>query len=137
MFLFSYLYLIPALPLIAIAVVQLLSCDQLFVGHGLQHFRFLCRSLSAGVCPNSCPFCWRCFLTTSFFATLFSFDLQSSPASGSFPVGQLFTSGSRSAGASASTVLPMNIQSGFPLRLTGLISLQIKGLSRVFSKTTI
>ena len=68
----------------------------------------------------------------------FSSCLQSFPASGSFPVSQLFTSGGQSIGASASaSVLPMNIQDWFPLGLTGLISLQSKGLSRVFSNTTI
>ena len=63
---------------------------------------------------------------------------QSFPVSGSFPVSQLFTSGSQRIGALASaSVLPINIQGWFPLRLTGLISLQSKGLSRVFSKTTV
>ena len=66
----------------------------------------------------------------------FSFCLQSFPASGSFPVSWLFASGGQSIGSSAS-VPPMNIQSWFPLRLTGFISLQCKGLSRVFSGTTI
>ena len=68
----------------------------------------------------------------------FSSCLQSFPASGSFPVGSLFTSGGQSIGVSASvSVLPMNIQGWFPLGLTSLISLQSKGLSRVFSSTTI
>ena len=68
----------------------------------------------------------------------FSFHLQSFPASGSFQMSQFFTSGSQSIGASASaSVLPMNIQDWFPLELTGLISLQSKGLSRVFSNTTV
>ena len=66
----------------------------------------------------------------------FSSHLQSFPASGSFPMSRLFTSGGQSIGASAS-VLPRNIQSWFPLGLTGLISLQSKGLSRVFSNTTV
>ena len=64
----------------------------------------------------------------------FSFCPQSFPASGSFPKNGLFASGGQSIGASAS-VLPMNIQGRFPLGLTGLISLQSKGLSRVFSST--
>ena len=68
--------------------------------------------------------------------TLFSFCPQSFPASGSFPMTQLFTSGDQSFRASAS-VLPMNIQGWFPIGLTGLISLQSKGLSRVFSNTTV
>ena len=68
----------------------------------------------------------------------FSSILQSSPASGSFPVSQFFASGGQSIGASASaSVLPINIQDCFPLGLTGLISLQSKGLSRVFSNTTV
>ena len=71
-------------------------------------------------------------------STLFSSCLQSFPASGSFPVSQLLASGTQSIGASASaSVLPMSIQSWFPSGLTGLISLQSKGLSRVFSSTTI
>ena len=71
-------------------------------------------------------------------STLFSSCLQSFPASGSFPVSHLFASGTQSIGASASaSVLPMSIQSWFPSGLTGLISLQSKGLSRVFSSTTI
>ena len=74
-------------------------------------------------------------LTISSSAATFSFCLQSFPASGSFPISQLFASGNQSVGALA-TVLPMNIQSWFPLGLTVLISLQSKGLSRVFSITT-
>ena len=66
----------------------------------------------------------------------FSFCLQSFPASGSFPMSRLFASGGQSIGAAAS-VLPMNIQGWFPLRLTGLISLQSKGLTRVFSSTKV
>ena len=71
-------------------------------------------------------------------ATSFSSCSQSFPASGAFPVSQLFASGGQSIGASASaSVLPMNIQGGFPLGLPALISLQSKGLSRVFSITTV
>ena len=91
--------------------------------HGLQHDRLPCPSLSPGVCSNSCPLSWWCYLTISSSATLFSFCLQSFPASGSFTMSQLFTSGGQSIGASAS-VLPMNIQNWFPLGLTGLIILQ-------------
>ena len=76
--------------------------------------------------------------TVSLSVTLFSFCLQSYSASGSFQVSQLFTSGGWNIGASASaSVLPMNIQEWFPLRLSGLISLLSKGLSRVFSSTTV
>ena len=78
---------------------------------------------------------WHC-LTISFSAVLFSFCLQSFPASSSFPVSWLFKSGGRSIGASASaTVLP--VQGWFPLGLAGLISWQSKGLSRIFSSTTV
>ena len=87
--------------------------------------------------PNSCPLSQWCHLTMSSSATLFSFCLQSFPALGSFPMSQLFTSGGQSIGASTSaSIPPMNIQGWFPLGLTGLISLQSKGLSRVFSRTT-
>ena len=86
---------------------------------------------------NSCLLSWWFYPTISSSATPF-FCLQSFPASRSYPMGWLFTSGVQSIGASASaSVLPMNIQGWFPLGLTGLISLQSKGLSRVFSNTTI
>ena len=101
--------------------------------HGLQHASLLCPSPSPGVCWNSCPLGWWCHPTISSSAVPFSSCLQSFPASGSFPMSQLFASGGQSIGASASAlVLPMNIQDWFPLGLTGLISLQSKGLSRVF-----
>ena len=77
-----------------------------------------------------------CSLTISSLAALFSFCLQSFPAWGSFPKSQLFPSGVQSIGASTS-VIPMNIQGWFPIRLTGLISLQSKGLSRIFSSNII
>ena len=84
------------------------------------------------------PLSWWCYLTISSSATLYSFCLQSFPASGSFPINQLFTSGGQSIRTSASaSVLPMNVQGWFPLGLTGLISLQSKGLSRGFSNTTV
>ena len=102
---------------------------------GLQHARLPCPSPTPGACSNSCPLsCW-CHPTISSSVVPFS-CLQSFPASGSFPVSQLFTSGGQSIGDSAS-VLPMNIQHCFPLGLTGVISLQSKGLSRVFSNTTV
>ena len=83
---------------------------------------------------NSCPLSWWCHPTISFSVVPFSSLLQSFPASGSFPVSQFFTSGGQSIGVPASaSVLPMNIQDWFPLRCTGWISLQSKGLSRVFS----
>ena len=105
--------------------------------HRLQHTRLPCLSLSPGVCSNSCPLNQYCHPTILFFVALFSCP-QSSPGSGSFPVRWFFTSGGQSVRASTSTsVLPMNIQGWFPLGLTGLISLQSKGLSRVFSSTTV
>ena len=102
----------------------------------LQHARPLCPSPSPGVHTNPCPLSWWCHLTISFSVTTFSSCLQSFPASGSFPVSQLFTLGGQSIGASAS-VLPMNTQDWFPLGLIRLISLQSKGFSGVFSSTTI
>ena len=78
------------------------------------------------------------YLTISPSAAFFSFCLQSFPASGSFLMSRLFTSGGQSIGVSASaSVLPRNSQDWFPLELTGLISLWSKGLSRVFSNTTV
>ena len=92
--------------------------------------------LSPGVCSHSCPLNWSCFLTVSSFATPFSFYHQSFPVAGSFPMSRLFAFDGESIRASA-TVLPVNIQGLFPLGLTGLICLQSKGPSRVFSSTTI
>ena len=90
------------------------------------------------VCPSSCPLSRWCHPTISSFVILFSYCLQSHPASGSFPMSQLFASGGQSIGTLASvSVLPMNTQGWFPLRLTGLISLLSKGLSRVFSSITV
>ena len=86
---------------------------------------------------NSCPLSWWCHPTILSSVIPFSSHLQSFPASGSFPISQLFTSGGQRIGVSASaSVLPMNIQYWFPLGWTGWISLQSKGLSRVFSNTT-
>ena len=105
--------------------------------HGLQHTRFPSPSPTPGACSNTCPSSRWCHPAISTSVITFSSCLQSFPASGSFPVSWLFTSGGQSTGASASsTVLLMNIHSRFPLGLTGLISLLSKGLSRVFSSTT-
>ena len=113
------------------------SCLTLCDPHGPQHTRLPCPSLSPGVCSNSCPLSQWCHPTISSSATFFSSCPQSFPA-GSFPMSQLFTSGDQSTGAwSSASVLPMNIQDWFSLGLTGLISLQSKGLSRVFSSTTV
>ena len=90
------------------------------------------------VCSNSCPLSRWCHPTISSFVTFFPSCFQSFPASGSFPMSWFFVSGGQSTGASASSsVLPMNVQGWFPLGLTGLISLQSKGFSRVFSSTII
>ena len=106
--------------------------------HGLWYTRLPCPSLSPRVCSNSCLLSQWCYLTILSSAAPFSFSLQSFPASGSFPLSQLFTSGGQNIGASASTsVLPINIQGWFPLGLTGLIFLQTKGLSWVYFSTTI
>ena len=104
--------------------------------HELQHTKVPCPSLSPGVFSNSCPFSQWCHPTISSSADPFFSCPQSFTASGSFPVSQFFASDGQSIGASAS-VLPMNIQGWFPLVLTSLISLMSKGLSRVFSSTTI
>ena len=113
------------------------SCPTLWPT-GLQHTRLPCPSLSPRVCSNSCPSSWWCHPTISSSVTPFSSCPQSFPASGSFPVSQVFASGGQSSGASASaSVLPMNIQDWFSLGSTGWISLQSKGLSRVFSSTTV
>ena len=104
--------------------------------HGPQHARLPCSSPTPGVCSNSCSLSRWYHPTISSSVVPFSFCLQSFPASGSFPVSQIFTSGGQSTGALAS-VLPVNSQGWFPLGLTGWISLQSKGLSRVFSNTTV
>ena len=104
-----------------------------FQPHGLKHARLPYPPLSPGVCSNSCPLSWWCYLTTSSSAALFSFCLQSFSASGSFSMSWFFASCGHSIGASASaSVLLVSIQGWFPLGLTGLISLLSKGLSRVF-----
>ena len=106
--------------------------------HELQHARPPCLSTTPGVHPNPCPLSWWCHLTISSSVIPFSSCPQSFPASGSFQMSQLFASGGQSTGVSASaSVLPMNTQDWSPLGLTGWISLQSKGLSRVFSNTTV
>ena len=101
--------------------------------HGLQHARPSCPSPTVTACSNSCPLSQGCHPTISSSIVPFSCCLQSFPASGSFPMSQFFTSGGQNIRVSASaSVLPMNIQDCLPLGLTGLISLQSKGLSRVF-----
>ena len=105
--------------------------------HGLQHARLPCPLPAPGTYSNSCPSSRWCHPTILSSVVTFS-HLQSFPASGSFPMNQFFTSGGQSIRVSASAwVLPMNIQDWFPLGLTGWISLQSKGLSRIFSNTTV
>ena len=96
----------------------------------IQHASLLYPSLSPRVCSNSCALSWWCHPAISSSVIPFSSCPQSFPASGSFPVSRLFTSGGQSIGASASvSVLPMSIPGCFPLGLTGLMSLLSKGLS--------
>ena len=106
--------------------------------HELQHARLPCPSPTPRVCSNPCPLSQWCHPTISSSVIPSSSHLQSFPASGSFPLSQFFTSGGQSIGVSSSaSVLPMTIQNWFPLGLIGLISLQSKGLSRVFSNTPV
>ena len=111
--------------------VQSLSCVS-------QHARPPCPSPTPGVYSNSCPLSQWCQPTISSSVIPFSSHLQFFPASGSFPMSRFFPSGGQSIGVSASTsVLPMNIQDWSPLGWPGWISLQSKGVSRVFSNTTV
>ena len=106
--------------------------------HEPQHSRPLCPSPTPGVHPNPCALSWLCHPTISSSVVPFSSCPQSLPESESFPMSQLFASRSLSIGVSASTsVLPMNTQDWSPLGWTGWNSLQSKGLSRVFSNTTV
>ena len=105
---------------------------------GLKHIKLPCPSPTPRPCSNSCPSSRWYHLIISSSVVPFSTSLQSFPASGSFPVNQFFISGGQSIGASASaSVLLGNIQGWFHLELSGLISLQCKGLSRVYSNTTV
>ena len=127
-------------------MLMLFSCSAMsdsLQPNGLQHSRLPCPSLFPGVCSNSCPLSQWCHPTILSSIISLSSCLQSFPASGSFPMNQFFSWGSQSIGVSASTsVLPMNIQDWFPSGFTCWVSLQSKGLSRVFlqhhsSKTSI
>ena len=117
---------------------QLLSHVRLFATHGLQHSRPPCPSPTPGVYSNSHPLNQWCHPTISSSVNPFSSRLQSFPASGPFQMSQIFESGGQSIGASASTsVFLMNTQDWFSLGWTDWIPLQSKGLSRVFSNTTV
>ena len=106
--------------------------------HELQHTRLPCPSPTPGVHPNSCPSSQWCHPAISSSVVPFSSYPQSLPASESFPMSQLFAWGGQSTGASAlASVLPRSTQDWSPSEWTGWISLQSKGLSRVFSNTTV
>ena len=106
--------------------------------HGLQHDRPQCPSPTPEAYSNSCPLSRWCHPAIPSSVVPFSFNHESFPASGSFQMSQFFTSGGQSSAISASaSVLPMNVQDWFPLGWTGWISLLSKGLSRVFSNTTV
>ena len=109
-----------------------------FATCGLQDARLSCPSPTPGAYSNSCPSSRWCHPTLSSSVIPLSFHLQSFPATGSFPMSMFFTSGGQGIGVSAlASVLPMNTQDWSPLGWTGLISLQSKGLSRIFSNTTV
>ena len=128
------------LPLWHMITQLLFSCSvtsNFLQPHRLQHAGFPCLSPSPEACSNSCLLSQLCHPAISSSVIPFS-CLQSFPASGSFLMSHLFASGGQTVEAStAASVLPMNIQDWFPLGLTGLISLQSKGLSRVFSNNTV
>ena len=126
----------PGKILLRYVVVQLLSRVWFFVRPWTAACQASCPSPSPGACSNSCAWTWWCHPTISFSVVPFSSCLQSFPASGFFPMSRFFTSGGQSIGASAS-VIPMNIEDWFPVGLTGLICLQSKGLSIIFSNTTV
>ena len=118
------------------SVTQL--CPTLCDPHGLQDIRSPCPLPTPNVYSNSCPLSWWCHPTISFSVVLTSSCLQSFPAPGSFQMSQSLASGGQSTGVSASaSVLPVCIQDWSPSEWTGWISLQSKGLSRVFSNTTV
>ena len=138
-----------------VKILTLLQTDQLFLirsvqfssvaqlcltlhPHELQHARPPSPSPTSRVYPSPCPLSWCCHPTISSSVIPFSSCLQFFPTSGSFQMNQLFASGGQSIGVSASTsVLPKNTQDWSPLGWTGWISLPSKGLSRVFSNTTV
>ena len=118
------------------SLLWLLSCVRLFATPWIAACQ-ACPSPTPGVYSNSCPLSQWYHRTISSSVIPFSCDSQSCPASGSFLMSQLLASGSQSIGVSTgASVLPMNSQDWFPLGLMGWISLQSKGLSRVFSNTT-
>ena len=131
------------LSLVSLATISSVQFSHSVVSNSLwpqepQHARPPCPSPIPRVHPNPCPLSQWCHPTISSSVFPFSSQLQSFPASGSFQMSKLFASGGQSIGVSASTsVLPMKIKNWSPLGWTGWISLQSKGLSRVFSNTTV
>ena len=124
--------------LVQFSSVQSLSRVQLFVIPWIAARQASLSITTPGVYPNSCPLSRWCHPTISSSVVPFSTCPQSFPASGSFQMSQLFASGGQTIGVSASkSVLPMNTQDWSPLRWTGWVSLQSKGLSRIFSNTTV
>ena len=122
----------------AVSSVQLLSWPNSLWPHGLSHTRLPCASPTPGAYLNSCPSSQWCHPAISSSVIHFSSHLHSFSASGSFPMSLFFTSGGQNIGVSASASdLPMNIQDWFPLGWTSWISMQSRGLSRVFSNTTV
>ena len=105
--------------------------------HGLQHAGFPCSSPTPRTFSNSCRLSWWYHPTISSSVISFSSCLQSFPVSGSFPMSQFISHGQSTGASAAASFLPVNTQDWFPLGLTDLISLQSKGLSRVFSNTTV
>ena len=119
------------------ASVQMLSHVQLFRLRGLQQARLPCPLPTPGACSNSCPSSQWCHPNIASSVIPFSSSLQSLPSSESFPVSQFFTRWPKYGVSASASVLPINIQDWFPLGWIGWISLQSKGLSRVFSNTTV
>ena len=135
----SYLFFstLPMLTFSSVRFNRSVMSDSLWP-HEPQHARPHCPSPTPGVNPNPYPSSRWCHPSISSSVVPFSFCPQSFPASGSFPMSQLFTSGGQRIGVSASTsVLPMSTQDWSPLGWTGWISLQSKGLARVFYNTTV
>ena len=134
------LFKFPASSIINISWVQF-SCSAVSNSlwpHGLHHSRLHCPSPTPEVCWNSCPSSRWYHLNISPSVVPFSSCLLSFPSSVAFPVSQFFASGGQSTGISAlASVLPMDIQGWFPLGLPGLITLQSKEISRVFSNTSV
>ena len=119
-----------------VVVVKLFSRVQLLWPRRLQDVRLSCPSSSPRACSDTCPLSWWCHPNMS--SSVVSSYFQSFPATEYFPKSPVFAPGGQNIGVSAlASVLQMNIHDWFPLGFTGLISLQSKGLSTVFSNTTV